>query len=410
MWGPPPPRKPTSGVRIAIYILGPIVLVILLLAFVGMAASSNGTRRTGSVSIAEDGTAPTTADHWHWAYGIYVCDRFLPHLSDEFGDQFGIHTHRDGIIHIHPFSGNVAGRRATLGRFFSDTGMTVSTTSMTIPAPNSGRSTTYSTCDGKPATVRVRIWDVDDPSTPVRTIDDAFGDIHFDKDRQAITIALVPAGKDILQPPSLATLDELTDGPTAPRSGPGTSRPGTSVPRATPGTGAIPASCPPSGLPAPPTSPMVADIVPSLPGTTPTRRDLSLLELCWANGAVQGRSGVDVKFRGTDGTCATTEHWVISEFASTKDAQAALDARQATLDQRRYGLAQQPGEHLTLASLPAGARAELDLDGPCLRQLRLGAVSHRYMVALVIDLGPDTTPDQRTDRFLQALDAAAKLP
>src|SRR4051794_34093668 len=40
---------------------------------------------------------PIVGDHWHAAYGIYVCDAFLPALTDQITDTTGLHTHGDGV-------------------------------------------------------------------------------------------------------------------------------------------------------------------------------------------------------------------------------------------------------------------------------------------------------------------------
>ena len=50
-----------------------------------------------------------TKDHWHAAYGMYVCDHFLPPVTDAKEDVLGIHTHGEGVIHIHPFSAAASG-------------------------------------------------------------------------------------------------------------------------------------------------------------------------------------------------------------------------------------------------------------------------------------------------------------
>ena len=64
-------------------------------------------------------------EHWHSAIGIYVCDRWVSNLSDRGPDALGIHTHDDGLIHIHPFLAGATGKAATLGKFFDQVGMEV---------------------------------------------------------------------------------------------------------------------------------------------------------------------------------------------------------------------------------------------------------------------------------------------
>src|SRR4051812_17381876 len=46
-----------------------------------------------------------------------VPGRFLAPFTDATQDALGIHTHGDGLIHIHPFTDSAAGRKATLGIF-----------------------------------------------------------------------------------------------------------------------------------------------------------------------------------------------------------------------------------------------------------------------------------------------------
>ena len=70
---------------------------------------------------------PTLQDHWHSAYGIYDCasDSFLAQFQSEF-DPEGIHSHQDGLIHIHPFSDGVTGKKAVMGVFLDAMGASLS--------------------------------------------------------------------------------------------------------------------------------------------------------------------------------------------------------------------------------------------------------------------------------------------
>ena len=75
-----------------------------------------------------DATAPVAnVDHWHTAYGIYICDTFLDPLQVQ-TDPDGIHSHADGVIHIHPYLSQLrrqerdaAGLRGCNGLKLSDT-------------------------------------------------------------------------------------------------------------------------------------------------------------------------------------------------------------------------------------------------------------------------------------------------
>ncbi|MGZ4695553.1 MAG: hypothetical protein ACXWA3_18175, partial [Acidimicrobiales bacterium] len=103
---------------------GIAAIVVLGALVVFVARSTNDTASAAS---------PTTNDHWHAAYGIYVCNDFLPAVADGPTDTKGIHTHGDGIIHIHPFSGASAGSNAKLQVFADQVGMKLSSNGFTMP-------------------------------------------------------------------------------------------------------------------------------------------------------------------------------------------------------------------------------------------------------------------------------------
>ncbi|WP_420446709.1 hypothetical protein [Candidatus Poriferisodalis sp.] len=64
---------------------------------------------------------PRLDDHWHSLYAIYDCDDFVLDLYPNDVDDFsGIHTHGDGLIHIHPFHTGVTGQFATVGAFMGE--------------------------------------------------------------------------------------------------------------------------------------------------------------------------------------------------------------------------------------------------------------------------------------------------
>jgi len=74
------------------------------------------TERTNLELLGLLGTGPDGGDHWHAAYAIYVCDEFLdPFVSEH--DPNGIHSHADGLIHIHPFNSAAQDSGATFATF-----------------------------------------------------------------------------------------------------------------------------------------------------------------------------------------------------------------------------------------------------------------------------------------------------
>lgn len=152
---------------------------------------------------------PTLDDHWHAAYSVAVCDTFLEPFSDAVPDTSGIHTHRDGIIHIHPFTRSATGDGATLAAFGETIGATFAESSITLPdgqvLDSSGR------CGGQPAKLVVATGDADDLDGDPFVYTHDFGAVRFDRDRMMISIALIPEGNDPPLPWSVDVLDELTD-------------------------------------------------------------------------------------------------------------------------------------------------------------------------------------------------------
>lgn len=161
------------------------------------------------------------SDHWHAAYGVYVCDAFIAPWTDAIEDRDGIHTHGDGVIHIHPFSSSASGDRARMSVFAKQVGVTFTDDGF-INSDGTEYKNGYD-CNGQPATVSVIKWFPDDPTRPGEVYESNFNNIVFDTDRAAYTIAVVPEGVTPPMPDSVPTLDNLTDVPGSGTAGAGTS-------------------------------------------------------------------------------------------------------------------------------------------------------------------------------------------
>ena len=154
---------------------------------------------------------PAVGDHYHNAFGIFVCDKYLPALVDSTApDTLGIHTHGEGIIHIHPFQGAVAGSNAKLSVYADRVGLKLSNSGVTLPD-----GTSYNKgydCNGTPAVVSAYYWaDAFDDSTPPKVYTSDFGSIPLRTDRAAIAIVVAPPGTDVPKPDSVPTLNKLED-------------------------------------------------------------------------------------------------------------------------------------------------------------------------------------------------------
>ncbi len=203
----------------------------LLVLLIGGAGLFGGARHAGDGDGSQSpagGGAPTSIagstipaaalapssinqDHWHAAYGVYLCDHFAPVLIDQHEDRLGIHTHGEGVIHIHPLVPESSGPNAQLGLFAAQVGLGLHDDQIQMPD-----GTTYrngDTCPGtdQKMTLRVYEWIADQPDLPPQVFTRDLTHIPFTRDRTAFTIAMVPDGVTPPMPPSVAELDHLTD-------------------------------------------------------------------------------------------------------------------------------------------------------------------------------------------------------
>jgi hypothetical protein len=188
-------------------------------------------------SISANGKVPPIAgqDHWHVAYGAFVCDNsaagghFLPPVTNQ-TDPVGIHTHGDGVIHVHPFVNSAAGKNAVLGKFASVVSWTLNAGQFKYPGGHD-----YHDGDGcpngKPGRVQVQVFS---------SLSDKIGSLsNLDPQKipllngQLLTIAFAPRGTKLPPPPSGPTLLHLNDTTSSTTT---TTRPPTTAPSSTTAT------------------------------------------------------------------------------------------------------------------------------------------------------------------------------
>lgn len=154
---------------------------------------------------------PNFQDHWHTAYGVYICDEFKPPMVQP-QRLLGLHTHTDGLIHVEPQvlgSENDTGRNANVGRFEEgQPGFRIDEDRISFPGDKTYRN--GDKCDGKRAEVRVVVWEDQNDDTP-ETISGDPDDIRI-LDQQLITFAFVPEGTTVPKPPSVANLADPNAG------------------------------------------------------------------------------------------------------------------------------------------------------------------------------------------------------
>ena len=152
-----------------------------------------------------------TGDHWHIAFAVYQCDHFVADpvvRGVDWPDPSGIHSHDDAFIHVHPFVASAAGDGARLGVFFETMGLSFTNRSIELTTGNTLQ--TGDQCNGRPATLKVAAFDIDELDGSPEIISSDLPAIRL-RDRRALTIALVADGAVIPPPPSAANFNEVLD-------------------------------------------------------------------------------------------------------------------------------------------------------------------------------------------------------
>lgn len=187
-------------------------LAIGLVVVLGVALVAFGRTQKQDADLV----APTLGDHWHLAYGVQLCGAWEPAYQDLISTGgHSIHTHGDGLIHLHPISSNATGNDARLGRFFEDVGLEVSNDRLTRPdgAPFvEGESD----CDGEESIIRVAKWsslidlDNEDYDGP-EIFTSNFDNIRFENPLELYSIVYGPEDAEIEPPPSVTELRGRAD-------------------------------------------------------------------------------------------------------------------------------------------------------------------------------------------------------
>ena len=144
---------------------------------------------------------PSFSDHWHVAYGVWDCEieDFRPNLIDPQSPNSGIHTHSDGVIHIHPYSSIATGNGAVVERFLEGTGSTINDDEV-MSFLDQPRLTEETTCDGQETILQIARFQAGG-TEPVEIVTENLGQVPFLEDQEMLVFALAPAGATIPPPP-----------------------------------------------------------------------------------------------------------------------------------------------------------------------------------------------------------------
>lgn len=182
---------------------------------------------------AADSSPPTINDHWHAAYGFFLCGTWyqLQGNLEEQNSQgqlvntnflrTGIHSHDDGVIHWHPYTSVAVGKRAKLGVFLDTYDVELEDDRLSfpdnqpvnaetrIPASQTEWVEGETECDGEDGELSVKAWDLytdtDEGTTYIANMDQ----IHVDNQNMVFGIYFVPRGADRPMPPWAQDLPQL---------------------------------------------------------------------------------------------------------------------------------------------------------------------------------------------------------
>jgi hypothetical protein len=154
------------------------------------------------------------SDHWHEAYGFYVCNSatkgdFVPAFPYQV-DSKGIHTHGDGVINIHPYEKSAAGKNAVLGVFTAATGVTLNAGELKIPSFAGYAGHDYhdsDSCGGTPGRVQVTVF-----TSPTATTGNLWSKdprLVPLADQAMVVVSFMPKGSTIPPPPQ-PRIDAMT--------------------------------------------------------------------------------------------------------------------------------------------------------------------------------------------------------
>jgi hypothetical protein len=187
---------------------------------------------------AADDSPPTIEDHWHAAYGFYLCDDWyqLSGNLEELNAQgtlantaflrTGVHSHDDGVMHWHAYTGASVGKNAVIDVFLDNYGVELTNDSLKFddvgivtsnpqfpPANGFDPLDEYvegeTQCNGEDAELTVKAWnnftDTDNGNRYIANMDR----VHLDDDGMVFGIYFTPNGADQPMPPWAQNLPEL---------------------------------------------------------------------------------------------------------------------------------------------------------------------------------------------------------
>ncbi len=199
----------------------PALIALICLLGIGVVVYARSTRDALATPVQN-------LDHWHAVYGVYSCniegdDKFLPAFQSS-QDDTGIHSHGDGLIHVHPFFELSSGDNAQMRHWMSEMNIEITPEQIIV---NNQFDPPAQLVAGQPcadgsgiAEIKLLHWDYDFQALaeggarpdPVVITED-FGNVKFEHDREVYMFAYVSEDTDIadLPIPPQARFDTLNN-------------------------------------------------------------------------------------------------------------------------------------------------------------------------------------------------------
>jgi len=189
-------------------LLFPSIIVLVFVLGIALVVYARDDRRDEDL-----GGVPQIGDHIHQAVAFNACGAFLPNIP-LFESVIGIHTHNDGVIHIHPFSQLGVGANATFERYLRDVrdgGLEASLSNTKLEYLGETYEEGETECEGVDDPVlRVGYWaNVQDETSEPEITTGGFGDRRLTTDGAGITVYFGDKDADIPKPPNAEELTAL---------------------------------------------------------------------------------------------------------------------------------------------------------------------------------------------------------
>jgi hypothetical protein len=191
-------------------LLFPGVLTLVVVLGVSLVVYARNDRQNEDL-----GGVPQLQDHIHQALAVNICGEELEVVPEWEPSPIGIHTHGDGVMHVHPFSELGVGANATLGRFIKSArdegGLDFSLSDSKLEYLGETYEEGETECEGvDDPQLRVAYWeDVQDAESLPEVTTGDFGDLRLTENGAGFTIFYGDPDADIPKPSNASQLDEL---------------------------------------------------------------------------------------------------------------------------------------------------------------------------------------------------------